>query len=92
MTGMEKKIIEYISVGLKDDEIAKKLHYSVPVIKGHIDNILEKMSLNTHVQISIYRKSGGDIVNPQFNRQNKLDKKNKLIKTKKRVNAVKNLK
>jgi NarL family two-component system response regulator LiaR len=63
MTEVEKKIIEFISAGSSDEEIAKKLKLSVSAVKGHIHNILEKMSLNTHVQISIYKNSTGDIVN-----------------------------
>jgi two-component system nitrate/nitrite response regulator NarL len=60
MTENEKKIIKFISAGLADKEIAKKLGLTVFIVKGHIDNILEKMSLNTRVQIAVYRNSGGD--------------------------------
>ncbi|MGA2669595.1 MAG: response regulator transcription factor [Ignavibacteria bacterium] len=60
MTENEKKIIEFISAGFTDKEIAKKLRLTISIVKGHIDNILEKMSLNTHVQIAVYRNSGGD--------------------------------
>ncbi len=62
MTGNEKKIIEFISSEFTDKEIAKKLGLTVSTVKGHIDNILEKMSLNTRVQIAVYRNSGGDAV------------------------------
>ncbi len=63
MTENEKKIIEFISAGFSDKEIAKKLNLTVSIIRGHIDNILEKMSLSTRVQIAIYRNSGGDSPN-----------------------------
>jgi two-component system nitrate/nitrite response regulator NarL len=63
MTEKEKKIIQFISSGLSDKEIAKKLRVGVSVVKGHMDNILEKLSLNTHVQIAIYRNSSGDSFN-----------------------------
>jgi len=63
MTENEKKIIEFVSSGLSDKEIAKMLHLTVFKVRSHIDNILEKMSLNTHVQIAIYRNSGGDSFN-----------------------------
>jgi two-component system, NarL family, nitrate/nitrite response regulator NarL len=60
MTDNEKKIIKFISKGLTDDEIAKKLNMKLPIVKSNIDNILEKMSLNTRVQIDVYLNSGGD--------------------------------
>jgi DNA-binding NarL/FixJ family response regulator len=60
MTENEKKIIKFISAGLADEEIAKKLLLNVSTVKGHIDNILEKMSLSTRVQIAVYRNSEGD--------------------------------
>jgi len=63
MTKNEKKIIRLISSGPSDKEIAKKLGLTVSIVKSHIDNILEKMSLNTHVQIAVYRNSGADSFN-----------------------------
>lgn len=64
MTENEKKIIKFISKGLIDKEIAKKLNLTVSKVKGHIDNILEKMSLNTRVQIAVYRNSGENSFKP----------------------------
>lgn len=64
MTEIEKKIVRFISTGLTDKDIAKKLLLSVSKVKSHIDNILEKMSLNTRVQIAIYNNSGGDLLSP----------------------------
>jgi DNA-binding NarL/FixJ family response regulator len=63
MTENEKKIIKFISAGFTDKQIAKKLRLPVYIVKGHIANILEKMSLNTRVQIAVYRNSGEDSVN-----------------------------
>jgi DNA-binding NarL/FixJ family response regulator len=63
MTENEKKIIGLISAGLSDKEIAKKLGLTISVVKGHIDNILEKMSLSSRVQIAVYRNSGKDSFN-----------------------------
>ena len=63
MTEDEKKIIEFISTGLTDKEVSKKMLLTLSEVKGHLNNILEKMSLNTHVQIAIYRNSSGEAVN-----------------------------
>jgi DNA-binding NarL/FixJ family response regulator len=76
MTENEKKIVKLVASGLTDKEIAKKLQLDVAIVKGHIDNILEKMSLNTRVQISVYRNSEGEELNPP-------DAKTKSIKPKK---------
>jgi DNA-binding NarL/FixJ family response regulator len=64
MTDNEKKVIELLSGGFTDKEIAKKLSMTVSKVKSHIDNILEKMSLNTRVQIAVYKNSGNDIFKP----------------------------
>ncbi|HJY63174.1 MAG TPA: response regulator transcription factor [Ignavibacteria bacterium] len=62
MTEKEKKIIGFISAGVTDKEIAQKLNTTKSIVKSHIDNILEKMSLSTRVQIAIYRNSGEDYI------------------------------
>lgn len=53
MTKREREIIELIAEGLSNKEIAKKLNLSVYTVKSHVHNILEKMSLNTRVQIAV---------------------------------------
>jgi len=64
MTHNERTIMAYISRGLTDTEIAAKTNLALSIIRGHIDNILEKMALNSHVQISIYRSSNEDVLHP----------------------------
>jgi len=54
MTKREKEIIELIAEGLANKEIAFKLSLSIYTVKSHVHNILEKMSLNTRVQIAIH--------------------------------------
>ena len=58
MTKREKQVIELISEGYTNKEIAQKLHLSTYTVKSHVHNILEKMALNTRVQIAIYARSG----------------------------------
>lgn len=74
MTGNEKKITKLIAAGLTDKEIAKKLNLSSFIVKGHTDNILEKLSLGEHVQIAIYRNSGVDSINSSEAAQGKAKK------------------
>lgn len=77
MTENEKKIIGLISAGFSDKEIAKKLRLKISIVKSHVDNILEKMSLNTHVQIAVYRNSGGDSFNSSYVKPRKILKKDR---------------
>ena len=54
MTKREKEIVELIAEGLANKEIAYKLSLSIYTIKSHVHNILEKMALNSRVQIALY--------------------------------------
>ncbi len=57
MTKREREIVEMIAEGLANKEIAYKLNLSVYTVKSHVHNILEKMALNTRVQIAIHARS-----------------------------------
>ena len=52
MTKRERQVIELIADGSTNKEIAQKLHLSPSTIKSHVHNILEKLALNTRVQIA----------------------------------------
>lgn len=52
MTKREKLVIELIADGSSNKEIALKLHLSPYTVKSHVHNILEKLALNTRVQIA----------------------------------------
>jgi len=52
MTKRERQVIELIADGESNKEIAQKLHLSTYTIKSHVHNILEKLALNTRVQIA----------------------------------------
>ena len=54
MTNREQEIVELIAEGLANKEIAYKLNLSIYTVKSHVHNILEKMALNTRVQIAIH--------------------------------------
>jgi len=74
MTDNEKKIIDLISTGLTDEQISKNLTMEIPLVKSHIDNILEKMSLNTRVQIAVYKNSEEESVKLSGNKSKDLKK------------------
>ena len=52
MTKRERQVVELIADGYTNKEIAQKLHLSVYTVKSHVHNILEKLALNTRVQIA----------------------------------------
>ena len=52
MTKRERQVIELVSEGHSNKEIAQKLHLSSYTIKSHVHNILEKLALSTRVQIA----------------------------------------
>jgi DNA-binding NarL/FixJ family response regulator len=54
MTKREGQVMELISDGLTNKEIAQKLNLSVYTVKSHVHNILEKLALSTRVQIAKY--------------------------------------
>ena len=52
MTKRERQVIELIANGDTNKVIAQKLHLSTYTVKSHVHNILEKLALNTRVQIA----------------------------------------
>ena len=54
MTKREQQVIEQISDGFTNKEIAQKLHLSTHTVKSHVHNILDKLALNTRVQVAKY--------------------------------------
>ncbi len=54
MTKRERQVIELVSDGMTNKEIAQKLHLSTYTVKSHVHNILEKLALHTRVQIANY--------------------------------------
>jgi DNA-binding NarL/FixJ family response regulator len=52
MTKRERQVIELIADGYTNKEIAQKIHLSTYTVKSHVHNILEKLALNTRVQIA----------------------------------------
>ena len=53
LTERENNVLHYLSLGLKNKEIAKKLNISVHTVKAHLETIYEKMSVNNRVQATL---------------------------------------
>ena len=59
MTARERQVMESIAEGLSNKEIAERLHVATHTIKSHVHNILEKLALNTRLQIAAYAHAEG---------------------------------
>jgi len=54
LTSREQEVVAMISEGLGNKEIAGRLHIATYTVKSHVHNILEKLALNTRLQIAAY--------------------------------------
>jgi len=52
MTAREREIVDLITEGLSNKEIATKLSIATDTVKSHVHNILEKLSLRSRVQVA----------------------------------------
>lgn len=61
MTRREHEVIDLISEGLSNKEIAHRLNIATHTVKSHVRNVMEKLALHTRLQIAAYshrEKSG----------------------------------
>lgn len=56
LTSREKEIVELISGGLSNKEIAARLHIATHTVKSHVHNILEKLALSSRLQIAAFAR------------------------------------
>jgi len=56
LTNREKQIVDLISEGLSNKEIAVRLHIATHTVKSHVHNILEKLTLNSRLQIAAFAR------------------------------------
>jgi len=54
LTPREREVIELIAEGLSNKAVGKQLHISVHTVKSHLRNIMEKLTLNSRLQIAAY--------------------------------------
>jgi DNA-binding NarL/FixJ family response regulator len=56
LTNRERQIVDLISEGLSNKEIAVRLHIATHTVKSHVHNILEKLTLNSRLQIAAFAR------------------------------------
>jgi DNA-binding NarL/FixJ family response regulator len=54
LTSREREVVVLISEGMGNKEIAGRLHIATYTVKSHVHNILEKLALNTRLQIAAF--------------------------------------
>ncbi|UCE04643.1 MAG: response regulator transcription factor, partial [bacterium] len=59
LTPREREIIDLISEGLSNKEIAQRLHIATYTVKSHVHNILEKLALSTRLQVAAFARTEG---------------------------------
>ena len=59
LTSREREIIDLITEGLSNKEIAQRLHIATYTVKSHVHNILEKLTLSTRLQVAMFARTKG---------------------------------
>lgn len=54
LTKREREIVDLISQGLSNKEIAQQLHIATFTVKSHVHNVLEKLELSTRLEIAAF--------------------------------------
>lgn len=53
LTEREINILQYLTLGMKNEEISEKLHISVHTTKAHLEAIYKKLGVKNRVQAAI---------------------------------------
>ena len=59
LTGREFEVLELVTEGLTNQEIAAKLFVSQPTVRTHVSNILRKLNVANRVQAALYALKAG---------------------------------
>lgn len=60
MTPREHEVIGLISNGMSNKEIAQRLNIATHTVKSHVRNVMDKLALNTRLQIAAYAHKHDD--------------------------------
>lgn len=63
LTTRERQVIDLLSEGLSNKDIAIRMHIAVHTVKSHVHNVLEKLSLHSRLEVAAFTHSGGTIRN-----------------------------
>lgn len=54
LTVRERQVIDLLSEGLSNKEIAQRLHIAVHTVKSHVHNVLEKLALHSRLEVAAF--------------------------------------
>jgi DNA-binding NarL/FixJ family response regulator len=54
LTGREREIVELVSQGLKNKQIAERLFISEATVRNHLTSILSKLDLSDRFELALY--------------------------------------
>ena len=59
LTRREHEIVNLISRGMSNKEIATELNIAVHTVKSHVHNVLEKLALHTRLEVASFALTEG---------------------------------
>ncbi len=54
LTRREREIVRHVALGLRNAEVAEKLHVTEGTVKTHLNNIFQKLGLRDRVELALY--------------------------------------
>lgn len=64
LTSREREVVRYVSLGLRNAEVARKLFISEQTVKAHLNNVFEKVGVRDRVELALYAIRRG-IISPR---------------------------
>jgi DNA-binding NarL/FixJ family response regulator len=58
LTKQERQVIDLLSEGLSDKDIAARLHVAIHMVKSHVHNVLEKLALHSRLEVAAFTDQG----------------------------------
>jgi DNA-binding NarL/FixJ family response regulator len=59
LTAREQEIVALLGEGLSNKEIATRMGVAVHTVKSHVHNVLEKLALNSRLEVAAFSHSRG---------------------------------
>jgi len=54
LTAREREVAAYVSLGLRNGEVAKRLRITEGTVKTHMNNIFHKLTIRDRVELALY--------------------------------------
>ena len=60
LTARERQVIDLLTEGLSNKEIATRMHIAIHTVKSHVHNVLEKLALRSRLEVAAFSHGAGD--------------------------------